>query len=50
MTLLQIMCALLARHCTWEQLNPGHQLEAPLDRNNDDMVKMRFTFSEKPLC
>ena len=47
---LQIMCALLARHCNWEQLNPGHQLEAPLDRNNDDLVKMRFTFSEQPLC
>ena len=46
---MQVMCALLARHCSWEQLNPGHQLEAPLDRSNDDMVHMRFQFSEKAL-
>ena len=43
------MCALLARHCTWEQLNPGHQLETPLAKENDDLVQMRFQYSENSL-
>ena len=47
--MMQAMLALLARHCTWEQLNPGHQLEAPLAKTNDDLVKMRFQYSEAPL-
>ena len=46
---MQTMAALLARHCTWEQLNPGQQLEEAVAQGNDDAVKMRFTYSEAPI-